>query len=214
MKRINLQISFEFFHFSQWMLEVYFFKKFILQIVSEIYITNLSVMATEVDLMNIFSVYGNLLVAKILLEPNGVNTGTAVIGFDNVLVSQQVVGSFEGFMIYEKPIHLELLTGKSPVVYISNLKKTWNCKTVQDLMTNAFPTVIKVNVLDDPKGQGRNRGYCFVTFDTLANAQNAMYTINSEGYKIGGQKLIANWADTQSDFEDEESLNVYISICL
>lgn len=167
-------------------------------------------MATEVDLMNIFSIYGNLLVAKILREPNGVNNGTAVIGYDNVFVSQQVAKSFEGFMIFEKQIHLELLTGKSPVVYISNLKKSWNCKMVQELLTNAFSSITKVNVLDDPKGQGRNRGYCFVSFDTLTNAQNSMYTINSDGYKIGGQKLIANWADTQSDFEDEESLNVYI----
>lgn len=128
------------------------------------------------------------------------------------MITEQVVRNFEGFIIYGIPIHLEISLGKNCVIYISNLRKQWNCKTVVELITNSLSNVVNVTALEDPKGLGRNRGYCFVRFNTQLNAENALSLINSDDFKIGGIKVIGKWASSQVDSSDERSLNVFLKI--
>ena len=67
--------------------------------------------------------------------------------------------------------------------------------------------VITYSTPDEP---GRNRGFCFVDFDSHAHASIAKKKFTTGSLQIFGCKVLADWADPQQEPDNNTMSNVKV----
>jgi hypothetical protein len=54
-------------------------------------------------------------------------------------------------------------------------------------------------VYSSPEGKWKNRGFCFLDYDSNKSANKAMHRLSSGRVKLFGSDVIVDWADPQED---------------
>lgn len=133
--------------------------------------------------------------------------GYGFVTFNNKEEAYTIIEKFNKSIIKEKPI--ELKNGKSnSILFLGGIRRNWKPERITELVKNTLANVYKVIYINDASDINQNRGYCFIRFDDRDSAIRALNRITRDDFLLGGQRVKANWADTQSDFESTDGVNV------
>lgn len=114
-----------------------------------------------------------------------------------------------------KERQIELKNGKSnSILFLGGIRRNWKPERITELVKNTLANVYKVIYINDASDINQNRGYCFIRFDDRDSAIRALNRITRDDFLLGGQRVKANWADTQSDFESTDGVNVFFKFLL
>jgi len=148
---------------------------------------------TETDLRNSFSPHGEMVSCKVLLKPDGTSKGFGFITYSNPKEAAQAIQNMDGFSAGGKRLKVELKDNHvrqevqpGGTIYIANLPETW---TIQDLKRHFqhCGTIVQSAVMMDSETKTRSLGVGFVTFQTPAEAIQAIAGMN--GFCVGEKKL-------------------------
>lgn len=140
-----------------------------------------------------------------------VSRGYGFVTFNTKEEADLIIEKFNKSIIKERAI--ELKNGKSnSILFLGGIRHSWNPERITELVKNTLANVYKVIYVSDATNVNQNRGYCFIRFDDRDSAIRALNRITKEDFLLGGLRVKANWADTQSDFESTDGVNVYIYI--
>lgn len=70
----------------------------------------------------------------------------------------------------------------------------------------------EVIIYSSPDDRRKNRGFCFLEYDSHKAASVAKRRLNAPNYKVWGCDIIVDWADPQEEPDDETMSKVTLSI--
>lgn len=75
----------------------------------------------------------------------------------------------------------------------------------------------EVIIYSSPDDRRKNRGFCFLEYDSHKAASVAKRRLGAPNYKVWGCDIIVDWADPQEEPDDEtmskvKTLNIYKSL--
>jgi RNA recognition motif-containing protein len=82
-------------------------------------------------------------------------------------------------------------------VYVGNLSRDTDEETVRRLCSDGGRSVVKIDMVNDRGGTGRQRGFAFVDFANEEDARAAIGALN--GVMQGGRPLTVNEARERDD---------------
>lgn len=88
-------------------------------------------------------------------------------------------------------------------LFLGNIPKSISKDDLKNFLTAVLDGVQDVIVYAPTEGSGLNRGFCFVDFDTHANASQAKKRIQKGTLRIFGCHALVDWADPQQEPEDD-----------
>lgn len=175
----------------------------------ELYVGGLNPETTEKDLEILFNKVAQPIEINIKRNNEGTSKGYGYVTFSSEEEVNDIINNFQNYVLND--YHLDLKENESNnILFCGGIRKNWDEKNIVELITNVVANVSKVIVVSDADSKEKNRGYCFIRFEDHQSAVNALARISKDEFLLGGQKIKPNWADTQSDFDASDGVNVFI----
>ncbi|KAG8232996.1 hypothetical protein J437_LFUL013660 [Ladona fulva] len=161
----------------------------------------------EDELIPLFEKYGRLWDLRLMMDPvTGANRGFAFITYIAMEAAKKAVQELDEYEIKPgKPLKVNLSVPNLRL-FIGNIPKS---KDKEDLMaefgklTDGLTDVIIYSSPDDEK---KNRGFCFLEYNSHKSASLAKRRLSSMKSKIWGLDIFVDWADPQQE-PDEETMS-------
>ena len=156
-----------------------------------IFIRNLHLSFSDNDLKTLCEPYGNVTNACICRTPDGISKGSGFVTFETVESAQKATyGLIEGTKFKALEMHTQITPAGDNCVFIKNLQLSFS---EYDLKTLCEPYGNVRNVCICRTPDGISKGSGFVTFETAASIQNAIFGL-IEGTKLNGLEMHTQFA--------------------
>ena len=95
-------------------------------------------------------------------------------------------------------------------LFLGNIPKLKTREEIFNFLSSTLDGVMDVITYSTPEEPGRNRGFCFVDFDTHAHASVAKKKFTVGSLHVFGCKVLADWADPQQEPDNNTMSNVKV----
>lgn len=95
-------------------------------------------------------------------------------------------------------------------LFLGNIPKLKTKEEIFNFLSSTLEGVMDVITYSSPDDPNRNRGFCFVDFDTHAHASIAKKKFTIGSLHIFGCKVLADWADPQQEPDSDTMSNVKV----
>ncbi|KAJ4951384.1 hypothetical protein NE237_028216 [Protea cynaroides] len=171
----------------------------------EIFVGGLDKEAVEKDLINIFGEFGEILSARIAKHPTTQKSkGFAFIRYATVEQARKVLIELkDGIEVRGKRVGLSA-SQDNDTLYMGNICKTWTKEQVlETLKSFQIEQIDEIYLPDDPKIEGKNRGFALVEFSTHSDAMTAFQRLRKPDAVFGCDRS-AKVAFAQSSIHPSE----------
>ncbi|CAG5133917.1 unnamed protein product [Candidula unifasciata] len=188
--------------------------------VGNVFIKNLDKSIDNKALYDTFSAFGNILSCKIACDEHG-SKGYGFVHFETEEAARQAIEKVNGMLLNGKKVYVGrfiprkeriMLMGdkhrKFNNVYIKNFGEELDDDHLRELF-EPYGKIISAKVMYD--GNGKSRGFGFVSFEEPEAAERAVTMLN--GTELGGKQLYVGRAQKKAERQAElkdKGVNLYV----
>lgn len=178
--------------------------------VGNVFIKNLDKSIDNKALYDTFSAFGNILSCKIVTDENGGSKGYGFVHFETEEAAKSAIEKVNGMLLNGKKVfvgrfmnrkeRMEILGDKAKKftnVYIKNFGDTFDDEKLKTLFAD-YGSIVSAKVM---AGDGKSKGFGFVSFEDAETAQRAVDELN--GKDIDGRELYVGRAQKKAERQAE-----------
>ncbi|XP_022736270.1 uncharacterized protein LOC111289463 isoform X2 [Durio zibethinus] len=156
----------------------------------EIHVGGLHKDTVEQDLFEIFGKFGKVQIARIVRHPiTNKSKGFAFIQFATVEQTKKVLSDYkDGIEVRGRHAKLSISRDRD-ILYLGNICKTWTKEDVlRKLNGYGIEDLDEIQVPNDPKNEGKNKGFALLRFNTCSDAKAAFHRLRKPDAVFGNAK--------------------------
>ncbi|KAI2810384.1 hypothetical protein BLOT_001545 [Blomia tropicalis] len=175
---------------------------------SEIFVGRIPKDVYEDELIVLFEKIGKLWDLRLMIDPlTSQSRGYGFITYCNKEDALKAVQEFNGYKIRSKNFSLKVNISVPNVrLFIGNIPKIMSKEQIFIEFNKLIEGLTEVITYSSPDDRKKNRGFCFLEFDSHKNASAAKRKLTSNGMKIFKCDILVDWADPQEE-PDEETMS-------
>jgi polyadenylate-binding protein len=178
--------------------------------VGNVFIKNLDKSIDNKALYDTFSAFGNILSCKIVTDESGGSKGYGFVHFETEEAAKSAIEKVNGMLLNGKKVfvgrfmnrkeRMEILGDKAKKftnVYIKNFGDSFDDEKLKTLF-DGYGNIVSAKVM---AGDGKSKGFGFVSFEDAETAQRAVDELN--GKDIDGRELYVGRAQKKAERQAE-----------
>jgi len=161
-----------------------------------IFIKNLDPSVDNKSLMDLFSVFGNILSCKVSMGADGRSKGYGYVHFDSTEAAKKAIEKYDKSYILGHQISVTLFQRREDRekqlewtnIFIKNIPQDWDEEYLNHFFSEFGKTTsIKISrdLEPNPNSEYAHRGYGFVNFEDHETAKRAVDHLNNQPYEVG-----------------------------
>ncbi|GFW31209.1 heterogeneous nuclear ribonucleoprotein Q [Trichonephila clavipes] len=161
----------------------------------------------EDELIPLFEKCGPLWDLRLMMDPlTGQNRGYAFITFKTKQGAQNAVKQLDNHEIRKGKFIGVTVSINNHRLFVGNIPKNRGKDELFEEFTKHAPGLTEVIIYSSPDDKKKNRGFCFLEYDSHKAASLAKRRLSTGRIKVWGCDIIVDWADPQEE-PDEETMS-------
>ncbi|CAJ2632339.1 unnamed protein product [Trifolium pratense] len=162
---------------------------------SEVYIGGIPREVSEKDLKVFCQSVGE--VAQVRIMKGKESNGYAFVTFKTKELASKAMEELNNSEFKGKRIKCSPSQVKHRL-FIGNVPKDWTVEDMKKVVAKVGPGVISVELLKDPQGSSRNRGFAFIEYHNHACAEYSRQKMSNSQFKLDNNAPTVSWADPRN----------------
>ncbi|XP_058800636.1 heterogeneous nuclear ribonucleoprotein R-like isoform X7 [Phymastichus coffea] len=161
----------------------------------------------EDELIPLFEKCGKIWDLRLMMDPmTGTNRGYAFITFTNRDAAQQAVRDLNDYEIRKGKKIGVTVSYNNHRLFVGNIPKNRDRDDLFEEFTKHAPGLTEVIIYSSPDDKKKNRGFCFLEYESHKAASLAKRRLGTGRMKVWGCDIIVDWADPQEE-PDEQTMS-------
>ncbi|KAK9305100.1 hypothetical protein QLX08_003780 [Tetragonisca angustula] len=161
----------------------------------------------EDELIPLFEKCGKIWDLRLMMDPMaGCNRGYAFITFTNREAAQQAVRELNDYEIRKGKKIGVTVSYNNHRLFVGNIPKNRDRDDLFEEFTKHAPGLTEVIIYSSPDDKKKNRGFCFLEYESHKAASLAKRRLSTGRIKVWGCDIIVDWADPQEE-PDEQTMS-------
>ncbi|XP_032454353.1 heterogeneous nuclear ribonucleoprotein Q isoform X16 [Nasonia vitripennis] len=161
----------------------------------------------EDELIPLFEKCGKIWDLRLMMDPmTGTNRGYAFITFTNRDAAQQAVRELNDYEIRKGKKIGVTVSYNNHRLFVGNIPKNRDRDDLFEEFTKHAPGLTEVIIYSSPDDKKKNRGFCFLEYESHKAASLAKRRLGTGRMKVWGCDIIVDWADPQEE-PDEQTMS-------
>ncbi|XP_033224709.1 heterogeneous nuclear ribonucleoprotein R isoform X8 [Belonocnema kinseyi] len=161
----------------------------------------------EDELIPLFEKCGKIWDLRLMMDPmSGTNRGYAFITFTNRDAAQQAVRELNDYEIRKGKKIGVTVSYNNHRLFVGNIPKNRDRDDLFEEFTKHAPGLTEVIIYSSPDDKKKNRGFCFLEYESHKAASLAKRRLGTGRMKVWGCDIIVDWADPQEE-PDEQTMS-------
>ncbi|XP_014232512.1 heterogeneous nuclear ribonucleoprotein Q isoform X5 [Trichogramma pretiosum] len=161
----------------------------------------------EDELIPLFEKCGKIWDLRLMMDPmTGTNRGYAFITFTNREAAQQAVRELDNYEIKPGKSLKVNISVPNLRLFVGNIPKSKGKEEILDEFGKLTAGLTEVIIYSSPDDKKKNRGFCFLEYESHKAASLAKRRLGTGRMKVWGCDIIVDWADPQEE-PDEQTMS-------
>ncbi|KAK2586438.1 hypothetical protein KPH14_010718 [Odynerus spinipes] len=154
----------------------------------------------EDELIPLFEKCGKIWDLRLMMDPmSGCNRGYAFITFTNREAAQLAVRELNDYEIRKGKKIGVTVSYNNHRLFVGNIPKNRDRDDLFEEFTKHAPGLTEVIIYSSPDDKKKNRGFCFLEYESHKAASLAKRRLGTGRVKVWGCDIIVDWADPQEE---------------
>ena len=176
---------------------------------SEVFVGRLPRDCYEDELVPLFEQIGSIRVMRLMMDFSGTNRGYAFVLYDDQQTARKAVEKLDGYCIRQKHSIGVMVSWNKTRLFIGGIPKNKNRKDVLKEMKRVTENVKDV-ILYMSVYNHKNRGFCFVEYQSHYDAAMARRRMGDSFTLWGKHEVRVDWADPEPEVDEETMSQVLL----
>lgn len=165
----------------------------------------------EDDLIPLFEKCGPIWDLRLMMDPmTGLNRGYAFVTFNNREGAQEAVRQLNDHEIRKGKKIGVTISYNNHRLFVGNIPKNRDHDELFEEFSKHAPGLTEVIIYSSPDDRKKNRGFCFLEYESHKAASLAKRRLGTSRVKVWGCDIIVDWADPQEEPDDETMSKVKV----
>lgn len=166
----------------------------------EIFVGNIPNYVYEDELIVLFEECGKIWDLRLMINaPTGLSKGYCFITYCNKDDAETAQTKFDGYEI-KSGVHLKVnLSVPNLRLFVGNIPKSKSKEEILQEFSKLTPGLQEVIVYNSPDDRKRNRGFCFLEYDSHKSASLAKRKLSTGRQKVWNCDILVDWADPMEE---------------
>ncbi|KAJ8675044.1 hypothetical protein QAD02_010830 [Eretmocerus hayati] len=161
----------------------------------------------EDELIPLFEKCGKIWDLRLMMDPmTGTNRGYAFITFTNRDAANQAVRELDNYEIKPGKSLKVNISVPNLRLFVGNIPKSKGKEEILDEFGKLTAGLTEVIIYSSPDDKKKNRGFCFLEYESHKAASLAKRRLGTGRMKVWGCDIIVDWADPQEE-PDEQTMS-------
>ncbi|XP_008555301.1 heterogeneous nuclear ribonucleoprotein R isoform X3 [Microplitis demolitor] len=165
----------------------------------------------EDELIPLFEKCGKIWDLRLMMDPmSGTNRGYAFITFTNREAAQQAVRELDNYEIKPGKSLKVNISVPNLRLFVGNIPKSKGKEEILEEFGNLTAGLTEVIIYSSPDDKKKNRGFCFLEYESHKAASLAKRRLSTGRIKVWGCDIIVDWADPQEEPDEQTMAKVRV----
>lgn len=165
----------------------------------------------EDELIPLFEDCGDIWDLRLMMDPlTGQNRGYAFVTFTTRGGADNAVTKLDSYPIRENVTLKINVSIPNLRLFVGNIPKSKSKDEIREEFTNRTAGLVEVIIYSSPDDKKKNRGFCFLEYESHKAASLAKRRLSSGRLKVWGCEIIVDWADPQEEPDDDTMSKVKV----
>ncbi|XP_054722311.1 heterogeneous nuclear ribonucleoprotein R-like isoform X2 [Uloborus diversus] len=165
----------------------------------------------EDELIPLFERCGPLWDLRLMMDPlTGQNRGYAFITYKTRQGAQNAVKQLDNHEIRKGKFIGVTVSINNHRLFVGNIPKNRGKDELLEEFSKHAPGLVEVIIYSSPDDKKKNRGFCFLEYDSHKAASLAKRRLSTGRIKVWGCDIIVDWADPQEEPDEETMAKVKV----
>ncbi|KAI5633590.1 RNA recognition motif domain-containing protein [Phthorimaea operculella] len=161
----------------------------------------------EDELIPLFERCGEIWDLRLMMDPmTGANRGYAFVTFTTRDATQRAVQELNDYEIRKGKKIGVTVSFNNHRLFVGNIPKNRDRDDLFEEFTRHAPGLMEVIIYSSPDDKKKNRGFCFLEYESHKAASLAKRRLGTGRIKVWGCDIIVDWADPQEE-PDEQTMS-------
>ncbi|CAG4964440.1 unnamed protein product [Colias eurytheme] len=161
----------------------------------------------EDELIPLFERCGTIWDLRLMMDPmTGTNRGYAFVTFTTRDATQRAVQELNDYEIRKGKKIGVTVSFNNHRLFVGNIPKNRGRDDLFEELTRHAPGLVEVIIYSSPDDKKKNRGFCFLEYESHKAASLAKRRLGTGRIKVWGCDIIVDWADPQEE-PDEQTMS-------
>ncbi|XP_061385427.1 heterogeneous nuclear ribonucleoprotein R isoform X7 [Danaus plexippus] len=161
----------------------------------------------EDELIPLFESCGTIWDLRLMMDPmSGANRGYAFVTFTTREATQRAVQELNDYEIRKGKKIGVTVSFNNHRLFVGNIPKNRDRDDLFEELTRHAPGLVEVIIYSSPDDKKKNRGFCFLEYESHKAASLAKRRLGTGRIKVWGCDIIVDWADPQEE-PDEQTMS-------
>ncbi|XP_072949898.1 heterogeneous nuclear ribonucleoprotein Q isoform X1 [Epargyreus clarus] len=161
----------------------------------------------EDELIPLFERCGTIWDLRLMMDPmTGTNRGYAFVTFTTRDATQRAVQELNDYEIRKGKKIGVTVSFNNHRLFVGNIPKNRDRDDLFEEFTKHAPGLVEVIIYSSPDDKKKNRGFCFLEYESHKAASLAKRRLGTGRIKVWGCDIIVDWADPQEE-PDEQTMS-------
>lgn len=168
----------------------------------------------EDELIPLFERFGKVWDLRLMMDPmSGLNRGYAFVTYTTREEAQAAVSQLNDFEIRKGKKLGVTISFNNHRLFVGNIPKNRDKDELIQEFAKHAPGLNEVIIYSSPDDRRRNRGFCFLEYESHKAASLAKRRLGTGRIKVWSCEIIVDWADPQEEPDDETMSKVRVLYC-
>ncbi|XP_037867342.1 heterogeneous nuclear ribonucleoprotein Q isoform X4 [Bombyx mori] len=161
----------------------------------------------EDELIPLFERCGTIWDLRLMMDPmTGANRGYAFVTFTTRDATQRAVHELNDYEIRKGKKIGVTVSFNNHRLFVGNIPKNRDRDELFEEFSKHAPGLVEVIIYSSPDDKKKNRGFCFLEYESHKAASLAKRRLGTGRIKVWGCDIIVDWADPQEE-PDEQTMS-------